>query len=416
MNTVPVPVASTGAAPQGQANSASKGRLLAICNIDGMAWVLLRPWLTGLKDDGYEVHLACAPGPWFPQLAAAGFHLHPVSIQRTFWPWAHLRPLFQLLKLMRGIRFDVVNTHSAVAAAPGRIAAWLTGCPTIVYTVHGFYFHNGMPVIPRYLFEAVEWLLGRITGYFMFVSEEDRQTALRAGITKTSTSMTIFNGVNLGTFSPGYEAADETRAFRRELGIDDSLPVVGYVGRIVREKGLREFLEMARYVSSRTKALFLIVGDSLPSDRDQFAPVLKEEVAKAGLTSSFLFTGHTDRVSDYLRIMDMFVLPSYREGFPRSIVEAMSSGLPVVTTDIRGCREAVVHGETGLIVPARDGQALGKAVERLLANPREAAAMGRAGRRRAVELYDERTVQRRFVDFIDLAVHRTKTLRQTSRP
>jgi glycosyltransferase involved in cell wall biosynthesis len=377
---------------------------LAIVNVDSMVWVLLRPWLSGLQEAGYEVHVACSPGEYFPRLAAQGFQMHAVSIRRSFRPWAHVRPFFELLKIVRQGGFRIVNTHSAVAAAVGRIAAWAGGCRVIVYTVHGFYFHDNMPTVPRSLFMILEWLLGRITKFFMFVSDEDRRTAIRTGIVSAKgRSMTIFNGVDLDAFRPRETCAEGARAFKCELGIDDAVPVVGIVGRIVREKGHREFLEMARYVVQKRKVVFLVVGDTLPSDRDQFGEVFKREVAKAGLTPHFLFTGQTDRVPDYLRIMDIFVLPSYREGFPRSIVEAMSTGVPVVATDIRGCREAVVHGTTGLIVPPKDGEALAHAVEHLLANPEEAASMGRAGRKRAVELYDYRTVRRRFVGFIDEA-------------
>jgi glycosyltransferase involved in cell wall biosynthesis len=102
-------------------------------------------------------------------------------------------------------------------------------------------------------------------------------------------------------------------------------------------------------------------------------------------------------VPEYLRIMDIFVLPSYREGFPRSVLEAMSTGLPVVATNIRGCREAVLPDETGLLVPPRDAGALYAAVRKLVSDPELALKMGAAGRERAVRLYDERLVQERFV-------------------
>ena len=391
--------------------SPEKPRLLAIVNVDSMAWVLLRPWLTGLQEAGYEVHIACAPGEYFARLAAQGFKMHAVSIRRSFRPWLHVRPFFELMKITRQGGFSIVNTHSAVAAATGRIAAWAGGCSAIIYTVHGFYFHDNMPAVPRSLFMAVEWILGRFTKVFMFVSDEDRRTATRTGIAPAkSRSITIFNGVDLDAFCPKETCAERVRAFKCQLGIDHAVPVVGIVGRIVREKGHREFLEMARYVAQKRNAIFLVVGDSLPSDRDQFGAVFKKEVANAGLTPHFLFTGQTDQVPDYLRIMDIFLLPSYREGFPRSIVEAMATGLPVIATDIRGCREAVVHGMTGLIVPPKDGEALARAVDRLLSNPEEAKSMGRAGRQRAVELYDYRTVKRRFVDCVD------ETLRDSVNP
>jgi glycosyltransferase involved in cell wall biosynthesis len=282
------------------------------------------------------------------------------------------------------------------------MAARAGGCSVVIYTVHGFYFHDNMPTLPRSLFMTLEWFLGRLTTAFMFVSDEDNRTATRTGIAPAkSRTITIFNGVNLDVFCPKETYAESVRAFKCQLGIDHGLPVVGIVGRIVHEKGYREFLEMARHVAEKRNAIFLVVGDSLPSDRDQFGSVFKKEVANAGLMQHFRFTGQTDLVPDYLRIMNIFVLPSYREGFPRSIVEAMATGLPVIATDIRGCREAVVHGTTGLIVPPKDGEALARAVERLLANPEEAKSMGNAGRRRAVELYDYRTVKRRFVDFVN---------------
>jgi len=221
------------------------------------------------------------------------------------------------------------------------VAAWLGGCPVIIYTVHGFYSHDNMPAVPRWTFTIIEWILGWITDAFMFVSDEDHRMATRTGIVRAKAqSITIFNGVDLNTFRSKETCADSTQSFKHQIGIDAASPVVGIVGRIVREKGFREFLEMARYVAKRQKAIFLVVGDTLQSDRDQYGDVFKMEVEKAGLTPRFLFTGQTDQVPNYLRAMDIFVLPSYREGFPRSIVEAMSTGLPVVATDIRGCREA----------------------------------------------------------------------------
>lgn len=380
-------------------------RLLVICNIDSMVWAFLRPWLAGLQEVGYQVHIACAPGQYWARLAAQGFQMHAISMRRSIWPWAQVRPFFELLKIVRRGSFSAVNTHSAVASAVGRVAAWVSGCPVIVYTVHGFYSHENMPAVPRWSFTVIEWFLGRITDAFMFVSDEDHRMAIRTGIVRpTSQSITIFNGVNLDIFCPKETCEERVRLFRRQLGIDSATPVVGIVGRIVREKGFCEFLKMARCVAQKREARFLVVGDTLPSDRDQYGEVFKKEVAKAGLASHFLFAGQTDQVPDYLRVMDVFVLPSYREGFPMSIVEAMGSGLPVVATDIRGCREAVVHGKTGLIVPPKDGAALAKAVERLLANPEEATNMGRAGRKRAAALYDYRLVQRRFVSAIDEAI------------
>ena len=226
---------------------------------------------------------------------------------------------------------------------------------------------------------------GRITNGFMFVSDEDRQTALREGIaTDASEATTIYNGVDLDTYPPKDSSSPDTRELRRSLGIPPVAPVVGIVGRVVREKGYIEFAEMAKLVSaSRSEVYFLVVGDALPSDRDGILPEFRRRVDAAGLHDRVRFTGFTDRVAEHLQVMDIFVLPSYREGFPRSVLEAMSSALPVVATNIRGCREAVVNGQTGLIVPPRNSTALAEAVSHLLRNPDLARRMGAAGRAQA---------------------------------
>ena len=372
-------------------------RVLTVAAVDFMVWVLLRQWLTALCDQGFEVHVACAPGPYFERLRGAGFIMHEVAMKRTFKPWAYVKPLLQLYALNRRERFQIVNVHSPIGAAVGRLAAWLAGCPNIIYTVHGFYFHDRMAWPARWLFVGIEWLLGRFTDSFMFVSDEDRSTALRLGIAgPRATVSTILNGADLSEYCPVAECDKE--AWRKDVGLDGGGPVIGIVSRIVKEKGHREFLQMAEaVVNAGHQATFLVVGDTLQSDRDQFGAHFRQLVEASGLAGRFVFTGFTSRVRDYLRAMDIFVLPSYREGFPRSIVEAMAVGLPVVATDIRGSREAVVSGQTGWIVPSHNGAALGEAVLSLLRDPDLARAMGQAGHRRAVELYDYRMVQRKFV-------------------
>ena len=394
---------AAGVSPSGQG---TRPRILAICTLDVMAWKLLLPWLRGLREAGFEVHIACVRASYFDQLAADGFHMHAVPLRRRMNPLVHIAPLWALYRLIRRERFVLVNAHSPVAAAVGRLAAWLAQSPVVIYTVHGFYFHDDMPGWKRRGYIALEWLLGRLTNRFMFVSDEDRQTALREGIaTDAARATTIYNGVDLDAYPPKGSASLSSAELRSKLNIPQGAPVVGIVGRVVREKGYIEFAEMAKLVcADRSGVYFLVVGDALPSDRDGIVAELRNRVDAAGLHDRFRFTGFTDRVADYLQAMDIFVLPSYREGFPRSVLEAMSSALPVVATNIRGCREAVVNGETGFIVPPRNGTALAEAVNLLLGNPDLASRMGSAGRERAVCLYSHQLVQRRFVDVIEIAL------------
>ncbi len=382
------------------AGTTTARKILVVVTVDVMAWLLLRPWLDGLRDAGYEVNIACSRGKYFDQLAGAGYIMHPVLFRRTFNIFAHVIPLVQLAGIIRSGRFTLVNTHSPVAAALGRLAAAFASVDHIIYTVHGFYFHDRMHPFLRNPLIALEWLFGRWTDSYMFVSEEDRRSAEALGIAGTNAfTTTIYNGVDPAIYRPAIPE-DDLGALRAVHGMRNR-PTVGIVGRIVKEKGHREFLHMATALTAEgLDATYLVVGDSLPSDRDQFGPELRRLVTEAHLDDRFVFTGMTDSVPQYLRLMDVFVLPSYREGFPRSILEAMATGLPVVTTDIRGCREAVVEGESGFIVPPRDSQALADAVGRLLREPALRQRMGAEGRRMALEKYDFKKVSRNFVRFV----------------
>lgn len=373
-------------------------QVLAIVNVDFMADVIVKPWLMSLQASGYEVHVACAPGPYMERLQKDGFQTHVLDIHRRFNPFLNLKPIMQAWKLIHKYNFQVINTHSPIGALVGRIAAKLAGVPQVIYTVHGFYFHENMPWWVRSPIIAVEWVLGRAaTSHFMFVSEEDRQTALLTGIARNaSCTTTIYNAVNSHIFTPADSYARES--LRASFGFAPGQNVIGIVGRIVKEKGYGEFAEMARSLLRENKDVrFVVVGDSLASDRDQFGEKFRKQIQLEGMADKFTLVGFTNEVSRYLQMLDIFVLPSYREGFPKSVLEAMSTGLPVVTTNIRGCREAVVDGQTGLLVQPRDAGAFTAAISYLLDNPLIIKRMGEAGRRRVVEMFDESIIHKRFV-------------------
>jgi len=164
---------------------------------------------------------------------------------------------------------------------------------------------------------------------------------------------------------------------------------------------------MESVVRAVPEARLLVVGDTLDSDRDQKAKqTLRRLIYSNGLASRVIFTGFVDDVPRLMAAFDLFVLPSHREGMPRTVIEAMAAGKPVVATNIRGCREEVVHGGTGLLVPAKDPQALADAIIQILCNPQEAKKMGEAGRKRAEEFFDEQQVLDRQVEVYRRLVER----------
>jgi lipopolysaccharide/colanic/teichoic acid biosynthesis glycosyltransferase/glycosyltransferase involved in cell wall biosynthesis len=364
-------------------------KILQVTAVDITVKSFLLPLIDRLISEGHQVHIACSKGKYTGSLQAQGYIVHTVDTKRTLNMVSHLKTLWCLYRLIKKEQFDIVHVHTPVAAALGRVAAWAAGVPVIIYTVHGFYFHENMPAWKRQLIIFVEKCLGLITNMVLAVSKEDAVTAVRENIYPEDKVTYIGNGVNIKRF-----ANIERNGVRAKFGLNDRNKVIGFVGRIVEEKGVIELIAaMQPVVKAIPHAKLLFVGDVLDSDRDKKTKdVIKNLLTKNGIASNIIFTGFIEDIPRVLKSIDLFVLPSYREGMPVSVIEAMASGIPVIATNIRGCREEVVPGLTGLLVPVKDPAALAIAIISLLADPELCQQMGAEGRRRACELYDERII------------------------
>ena len=375
-------------------------RVCQLCAVDFTLKHLLMPLVEGMQEKGWNVTSVCSDGQYVAALRQQGYRHFPISISRDIYDVSsHVRSVWLLYRLFRRERFDVLHVHTPIAALLGRIAGRLARVPLVIYTAHGFYFHDEMPKFKYRFYVLVEKLSGRWTDLLFTQSSEDAQVAVAEGIATRSRVVDIGNGVNAELFDP---ASDGRKLrVRMDLGIPAEAFVVGVVSRLVREKGLVEFLEAAVELGkSFPNAHFLLVGERLSSDHDASIEGALQAAQKQ-LGSRLAAVGYRADVSDLLGAMDVFCLPSYREGMPRSIIEAMMMALPVVATNIRGSREEVVAEETGLLVPIRNSNALLQALRRLITDPELLRRMGKSGRQRALELYDERRVVAQQIDMIE---------------
>jgi glycosyltransferase involved in cell wall biosynthesis len=371
-------------------------KILLVCAIDSSAWLLLRGLMQAMLARGWEVHVACSDGPNLARLEALGVRTHAVAIARNLDPRAHLRSVLALVPLMRRERFDLVHVHTPIAAMVGRVAARLAGVPVVVYTAHGFYFHERMPAGKRRAHVWLERLLGKLTDFLFTVSGEDAQTAVAEGIMPAERVQFVANGIDIPRFRD-VPAADLAR-WRAQLGLDDQL-VIGFVGRLVEEKGIRELvLAFRQLLETRRDLALVLVGSTLAGDRDDFGQELAAMLEDPLLRAHVHFTGFTEDIAPLMKLMDVFVLPSYREGMPLSILEAMAAGRAVVATDIRGCREEVVEGETGFLVPVGDAETLAARLETLAADPALRERMGQAGLQRVAAHFEEHAVNAAICD------------------
>ncbi|MGD1047462.1 MAG: glycosyltransferase family 4 protein, partial [Candidatus Krumholzibacteriaceae bacterium] len=315
-------------------------KILELCAVDFTAYHLLRPLGLALRKAGYEVTFCCSPGEGLDLLRAEGFAVRAIPISRNYNLARHARSFAALLTFMRRERFSIVHAHTPVAGLIGRAAARLAGVRGIVYTAHGFYFHEGMRPPVHAFFAGLERCAAAVTDIVFVQSEEDWEDAVRLRIAPRDKLVHIGNGVDPSAFGCALHASEAAR-FREEWGLGSG-PVVGFVGRIVREKGAIEFVRAAAIVKRRAGgAKFVMVGEPLASDRDGCRDEVLRLRRELGLGADLVLTGYRKDVPAILASFDLFVLPSYREGMPRALLEAMATGLPVVATSIRGCREEV---------------------------------------------------------------------------
>lgn len=326
---------------------------------------------------GHTVFGLSAPGPWVAQVEALGVRHVPLpALTRAWDPRRDAAAARELLTTVRALRLDVLHTHNPKTGVLGRVLGRLAGVPAVVNTCHGLWVRPGDGLARRTLVLGAEALAARFSHAELFQNAADLATMRRLGV-PARRSRLVGNGVDLSRFSPDPTARARVRA---ELGVGPGELLVAGVGRRVAEKGIREYAETARALAGRAR--FVWVGPDDPDKPDALAH------AQAGVE----FLGERRDMPAVYAALDVFVLPSYREGFSRSGMEAAASGLPLVLSDIRGCREVGRDGQEALLVPPGDASALASAVERLLGDAELRARLGAAARRRALGEFDQRAV------------------------
>ncbi|REK66485.1 MAG: glycosyltransferase family 1 protein [Cohnella sp.] len=370
----------------------SSKKILQVCAIDVSIDHLLSPLIEKTMQEGFISHNACANTGRFQLLRDRGFHMIDIPIDRKISPISNLKTIWKMYQLIRSERYDIVHVHTPIAALLGRIAAKLARTPYVIYTAHGFYFHEGMKKSTyRFFYLLEKWAARLLTDWLLLQSKEDYELCVRKKFKKRERIIHLSNGVDIANkFNPGLVDQQMLVQMREELQVKSTDIVFAFIGRFVREKGILELMQAFQKLSQqRPDVKLILIGDVLSSERDQSLNRLLENYLA---NPSIIKLGFRKDIPDLLALSDVFVLPSHREGLPRSIIEAMAMEKPIIASNIRGCREEVFHGENGFLFEKNNSEQLYEYMLQLAENPSLRKRMGLRSRELAEELFDERKV------------------------
>jgi N,N'-diacetylbacillosaminyl-diphospho-undecaprenol alpha-1,3-N-acetylgalactosaminyltransferase len=321
-----------------------------------------------------------------------------------------VNPIFEiavisdLCRKLKRLRPDLLHTFTVKPNIYGTLAGRLAGVSRVVNSVTGLgsFFVRRPGLKPMmHLLTGLYWLSGRFTDAVVFQNTDDRELFLRRGLVAPERAHLIpGSGVDLERFAPGNFGNEDRRAMRAVVGVPEPAVVVTMLARLIWDKGIREFCnaaEDARQEFGRS-VVFLLVGRF---DNGNPRGVPRNYIDSQVGAENICYLGFREDVPAILAISDVVVLPSYREGLPVSLQEAMAMAKPLVATDTPGCREAVDNEVNGLLVPVQDARALALAIRRLIVNPTMREAMGLRGRDKAEKLFDEKKIVEKHLTLYD---------------
>jgi len=367
-----------------------ENKRIKICHVTSIDFTLkfmLLNKLKFLKNQGYDVYAVCSPGKWFKDIEREGIKIKTIMMKRKISPISDLITFLKLFFYFRKEKFDIVHTHTLKPEFWAQIAAKLVGVPIIVNTIHGFIFGEKRISFKQKLFILLQKIASRYSDVIFTVSKAVINTANQKKICKPHLLRYLGRDIDTNRFDASRFSKEFILNKKKQLGINPNKKVIGIVARLVEEKGYLElFKAFGRVLDGFPNTLLLVVGPEEPEKRDAIDPKI---VKRYNIRNNVIFLGERIDVDEIYSLMDIFVLPTHREGVGASILEASAMEKPVIVSDTGGCPEAVDDGKTGILVPLKNAEKLFEAIVYLFNNPEKAREMGRQGRRKILKEFNE---------------------------
>lgn len=367
-----------------------KIKVCHIVSVDISLKFMLIGQLKFLKNQGYEVYVVCSPGKWLKDIEKQGIKVKTITIKRKISPISDLIAFWKMFFYFKKEKFHIIHTHTLKPEFWAQIAGKLAKVPIIINTIHGFNLTEGHVSLKQKLFIFLERIAAKCSDVIFSVSKAVIKTAIKEKI--CSSDLLRYLGRDIDTNR--FDASRFSKGFildkKKHFGIDPNKKIIGIVARLVGEKGYLELFEAFRKVLNRLpNTLLLVVGPKEPEKRDAIDPNI---VKRYNIQNNVIFLGERTDVDEIYALMDIFVLPTYREGVGASILEASAMERPVIATNTGGCPEAIDNGITGILIPLKNVEKLSQAIIYLLNNPEKAKQMGRLGRKKILREFSQELI------------------------
>lgn len=363
-------------------------RIVCIATVPFFVITQLAGQIAALLAAGMRVTVVTSPGPELQQLPAhQNLVVHTLDIRRDISLLADWCALWGLIRLFRESHPDIVHSTTPKAGLLAAVAAWVARVPVRLHTFTGQPW-LGLLGPKRWVARLADRVIGRLNTMCYTDSRSQRRFLIEEGLVSESRIATIgcgsLAGVDLERFSTDRLGSEIRVQIRAEMNIGSETPVLLFIGRMTIDKGLRELLAATQQLHSEGLEFYLLLVGPMDDEAGGKGTIKRAEFDGLKFVR---YTGYTPVPEHYLRAADIFCLPSYREGFGTTVIEAAAMGLPTVGTRINGLIDAIVDNETGLLVEPRNAKALTIALRTILTTPEMHKRLGTQARERVIKWF-----------------------------
>ncbi len=351
-----------------------KNKIIRVSTVASSLYILLRGQLKFMSDY-YEVIAASTYSKMLESVGEnEGVRIKGIELTRKITLRKDIKALYEMYLFLRKEKPLIVHTHSPKAGTVGMIAAWLARVPIRLHTVAGLplmetdgFKRKLLSMVEKMTYMFATKVYPNSYGLKDFILEEKLCNPKKIHVIGVGSS----NGIDTNYFNPKLFSDSDKTILKEKLFIKEKDFIFVFLGRVVRDKGINELIYAFKNLNRRNSKL-LIVGPY----ENELSPLLPETKYEIDKNENIIHVGYQEDVRPYLAISDVLVFPSYREGFPNAVIQAVAMGLPAIVTNINGCNEIIKEKENGIIIPTKDHEALKNAMHYLLENPEEVKRMG----------------------------------------